>query len=150
MELLMKKLAVVLLLAACGPDPTDTDTVCPDPDPLTLTWENFGEPFMTKYCVSCHAESLTRSKRNGAPLYHDFDSLYGVMKTPDHIDEQAGAGSAVTNQFMPPGRCPSVAGGSINTNCEKPTLTERKQLADWIACERKRPHDFTDAGVDAP
>lgn len=147
----MKYLALFFALAACGPNPTDTDTVCPDPDPQTLTWENFGEPFMTKYCVACHAESLTRSKRNGAPLYHDFDSLFGVMKTPAHIDQQAGSGPSATNEFMPPDRCPSVAGGSINTDCKQPTLDERRQLAEWIACERKRPHDFTDAGVvDAP
>ncbi len=147
----MKSFALVLLLvAACGPSPTDTETVCPDPDPNTLTWDSFGKPFMEKYCVWCHDSSLTRSKRNGAPLYHDFETLLGVLKTPEHIDQQTGAGPAATNEFMPPDRCPSTIGGMIDTNCMKPTLAERRQLAEWIACEKQRPHDFLDAGVDAP
>ena len=119
----MKWFAIAwLCVVACGPSPTDTETKCPDPDPGTLTWDSFGQPFMAKYCNWCHDSSLTRSKRNGAPLYHDFDSLLGVLKTPDHIDEQAGSGPAATNDFMPPGRCPSVMGGKIVSNCMKPTL----------------------------
>lgn len=145
----MKYMALVLLLAACDA-PTPTGTVCPDPDPGTLTWDSFGKPFMDKYCTWCHDSSLPKSKRNGAPLYHDFNTLLGVLKTPDHIDEQAGAGPDATNEYMPPGRCPSTIGGSIDSDCMKPTLAERKQLAEWIACERARPHEFFDAGVDAP
>ena len=108
----MKSILVfTLLLVACGDTPTPTGTTCPDPDPMTLTWENFGEPFMTKYCTWCHDSSLTRSKRNGAPLYHDFNTLLGVLKTPDHIDEQAGFGPDAQNEFMPPDRCPATLGG---------------------------------------
>lgn len=147
-ELLMKSLTMLWLLAACGPSPTKTETACPDPDP-GATWDSFGKDFMGKYCTWCHDSSLPRSKRNGAPLYHDFDSLLGVLKTPDHIDEQAGVGPAATNLFMPPGRCPSVIGGKLTTDCVQPTLEERRQLAEWIACERARPHEFFDAGVDA-
>ncbi|NVB80695.1 MAG: hypothetical protein HOV81_20030 [Kofleriaceae bacterium] len=143
---------VLLLLCACsGGDPTPTGTVCPDPDPMTLTYDNFGREFMTKYCTWCHDSSLPRSKRNGAPLYHDFDTLLGVLQVPDHIDEETGIGPDATNRFMPPDRCPSELGGVANTNCAKPTDEERKQLAEWIACERNRPHNFNvDAGVDAP
>ena len=79
----------------------------------------------------------------------DYDWFEGVMRTPDHIDEQAGSGPAATNELMPPDRCPSVAGGKIDSDCMKPTLEERKMLAEWIACEKQRPHDFYDAGVDA-
>jgi hypothetical protein len=116
--------------------------VCPDPDPGTLTYDNFGKPFMEKYCTWCHAADIPRSKRNGAPVYHDFDTLQGVLQVPDHIDEQTGIGPNASNDFMPPDRCPSVAGGEANTSCAKPTDEERQQLAEWIACERERPHTF--------
>jgi hypothetical protein len=116
-----------------------------------LTWDNFGKPFMDKYCIVCHQQSLPRSKRNGAPLYHDFDTLETTLDFPDHIDEQAGSGPNATNEFMPPDRCPSTPGGGIDVDCMKPTLQERKDLAVWLACEIKRDHDFRpDAGVDAP
>lgn len=148
----MKTIVLVLfVLAACGSDPAPTGTVCPDPDPMTLTYDNFGREFMAKYCTWCHDSSLPRSQRNGAPLYHDFDTLEGVLQVPDHIDEQTGFGPDARNTFMPPDRCPSEAGGALDTNCAKPTDDERTKLAEWIACERNRPHDFrADAGVDAP
>ncbi|HEX5061034.1 MAG TPA: hypothetical protein VFV99_16820 [Kofleriaceae bacterium] len=144
---------VILLLAfvvACGPSPEPTGTMCPEPDPLTLTYDNFGHEFMTKYCTWCHSSELPRAQRNGAPVYHDYDSLLGVLETPDHIDEQAGFGPDAKNEFMPPDRCPSVAGGALDKNCAKPTAEERTKLAEWIACERNRNHSFLDAGVDAP
>jgi hypothetical protein len=144
----MKTIAILLVLFTFGCDsPTPTGAVCPDPDPGTLTWESFGEPFMTKYCTSCHDSALPRSKRNGAPLFHDFDTLLGVLKVDDHIDEQSGAGPDATNEFMPPDRCPATPGGSLTTNCPKPTLSERRQLSEWIACEKNRDHTFFDAGV---
>jgi hypothetical protein len=133
---------LLVLVAACGGSPTSTDTVCPDPDPMTLTYDNFGKPFMEQYCISCHAADLPRSKRNGAPLYHDFDTLLGVLEVPDHIDQQAGSGPNADNDFMPPGRCPSVAGGKLDEDCPQPTEEERQQLSQWIACERNRPHNF--------
>lgn len=142
-------LALLLVAGACK-GPTDTGTRCPDPDPGTLTWESFGQPFMEKYCTWCHDSSLPRSRRNGAPLFHDYDTLLGVLKTPDHIDQQAGVGPEASNDFMPPERCPSVAGGALDKNCARPTESERRQLAEWIACERQRDHTFLDAGVDAP
>jgi hypothetical protein len=146
----MKYAIVLALLVACG-SPTPTGTPCPDPDPGTPTYEDFGQAFMGKYCTWCHDSSLPRSKRNGAPLFHDYDTLLGVLKTPDHIDEQAGAGPDATNEFMPPDECPATPGGPLTRSCAKPTLAERKKLALWIACERNREHDFsTDAGVDAP
>ena len=139
----MRPAVTLLFFAACtGSEPTSTNTVCPDPDPGTLTWDNFGKPFMEKYCVWCHSSTLTRSKRNGAPLYHDFDSLMGVLQTPDHIDQQTGIGPAASNHFMPPVRCPSEPGGALAVNCQQPTDDERRQLAEWIACERNRPHPF--------
>jgi hypothetical protein len=146
----MRFVVILALLAGCPSSPAPTGTTCPDPDPMTLTYDNFGKPFMDKYCTWCHDSHLPLSKRNGAPLYHDFDTLEGVLEVPDHIDEQAGWGPKAHNDFMPGSRCPSVQGGPLDTNCKQPTGEERTNLALWIACERNRPHNFTDAGVDGP
>ena len=143
-------LASLLVVGACSRSPEPTGAVCPDPDPMTLTYDNFGRNFMTKYCTACHSSELTRSQRNGAPLYHDFDFLLDILQTPDHIDEQAGYGPDAKNDFMPPERCPSTPGGPLDRECPQPTADERTRLSVWIACERDRPHNFVDAGVDAP
>ena len=139
----MRLVLLSLLLAACtnsAPPPTATRTLCPEPDPDTLTWENFGQKFMADYCTSCHASTLPHAQRNGAPLYHDFDTLRGVLQVADHIDQYAGSGPAAHNGAMPPGQCPSVAGGPLNRDCPEPTEAERANLSLWIACERNRPH----------
>ena len=151
---------ITLAVAGCtgGATPTPTGTTCPDPDPVTgtttLTWDNFGHDFMFKYCTNCHNSALTEpSQRNGAPLFHDFDTLLGVLEVPDHIDEQAGWGPKAKNSFMPGAgtdyRCPSMLGGPLDENCPKPTGEERTNLSQWLACERLRSHSFVDAGVDA-
>ena len=146
----MRAWLFVLFIAACGGSPEPTGTVCPDPDPMTLTYDNFGRDFLAKYCTWCHASDLPRSQRNGAPIYHDYDSLLGVLQTVDHIDEQTGYGPNAKNEFMPPDRCPSTAGGALDKNCAKPTADERTKLAQWLACEQLRSHNFVDAGVAAP
>jgi len=138
----MRLVVISLLLAACSnpPPPTPTKAQCPTPDPGTLTWESFGQKFMADYCTVCHASDLKHAARNGAPLYHDYDTLMGVLEIPDHIDSYAGSGPAAHNTLMPPGQCPSVAGGPLNRNCPEPTDAERADLSTWIACERLRPH----------
>ena len=157
-------------LGCSGGVPTPTGTVCPSPDPMTLAYSveavpqctgstndgdcGFGKRFMDRYCINCHDSSLMHAMRNGAPLYHDFDTLEGVLEVPDHIDEQAGAGPKAHNDFMPGagtgGRCPSTLGGSLDEACPAPTAEERTKLAVWIACERERSHNFRpDAGVTA-
>ena len=153
----MRTPVLALVLAACsgGSGPTPTGTTCPDPDPLTgtttLTYDNFGKAFMATYCTNCHSSDLPHSQRNGAPIYHDFDSLLGILEVPDHIDEQTGWGPRAQNIFMPGdgtgGRCPSVKGGSLDEACPEPTSAERTNLSVWIACEQKRSHNFIDAGV---
>ena len=152
----MRALALftIISVTACS-SPTSTGTSCADPDPITgtttLTWTNFGHDFMFKYCTNCHESSLTINQRNGAPLFHDFDTLEGVLEVPDHIDQQAGWGPKAHNNFMPGdgtnGKCPSVAGGPLDENCVDPTGEERTNLSLWIACERLRPQNFVDAGV---
>jgi hypothetical protein len=139
-----------LLVAVAGcpstGKPTPTGTTCADPDPVTgtttLTWQNFGYDFMCHYCTNCHDSSLKLDQRNGAPLFHDFDSLIGVMEVPDHIDEQAGSGPNAHNTFMPGagtgGKCPSTPGGPLDESCMEPTAEERQQLSQWVACQRLR------------
>jgi hypothetical protein len=88
----------------------------------------------------CHDSSLHNSQRNGAPLYHDTDTLLGVLKIVDHIDEYAGAGPAAVNTEMPPSRCPSTPGGKLDRDCPAPSEAERTQLSQWLACEQLREH----------
>ncbi len=113
---------LLLLLVACnsgellGPP---TGATCPPAS--TLTYGNFGEPFMTTYCVSCHSSTLMGSQRHGAPLLHDFDTWYGIMPFISHIDETTAAGPAATNTAMP------MADPT-------PTLGERTMLGEWLAC----------------
>lgn len=96
-----------------------TETVCPPAS--TLTYANFGQAFMGAYCTRCHSSTLTGGARMGAPEFHDFDSQFGVQAVADHIDQAAGAGPAATNTAMP-------------LNAPQPSLAERQQLAEWIAC----------------
>jgi len=136
----MRTVLLGLLIAGCSTTnpPTPTKAVCPTPDPMTLTWDSFGQAFMTEFCTDCHASTLQHSQRNGAPLFHDYDTLMFVLEIPDHIDQWAGSGPAATNTLMPPSRCPSVPGGPINRDCPQPTDQQRKDLSVWLACEVER------------
>jgi len=147
---------LVLVMACKSGEPTPTGTVCPTPDPMTFGYTradtpgctgtdeqcNFGKTFMDAYCIQCHSSNLARSQRNGAPLYHDFDSLLGVLEVIGHIDEQAGVGPDAHNDFMPGDRCPSQPGGALTQACPNITERERTELAQWLACEKDRPHTF--------
>jgi hypothetical protein len=126
-----------LVLTACttSATPTSTKAACPTPDPMTLTWDSFGQQFMTEFCNDCHSSALTHSQRNGAPLFHDYDTLATVLYIPEHIDSWAGAGPAATNTIMPPARCPSTPGGPLDRDCPQPTLEQRMDLSVWLACE---------------
>jgi hypothetical protein len=155
----MRAIALVAtLVAACAASPTPTGTTCADPDPITgtttLTWDNFGQPFMASYCTNCHHTGLGLPDRNGAPLFHDFDTLEGTIGPADHIDEQAGWGPHAENNFMPGAgtndRCPSAVGGELDEACPEPTGEERTNLAVWLACERQRPHCYGSDGNDPP
>ena len=96
-----------------------TGAVCPTPS--TLTYNNFGKPFMEMYCTKCHASDKVGEARNGAPTFHDFDTLQGIKVVADHIDETTGSGPNATNEGMP-------------EDNPKPSLAERQMLAEWIAC----------------
>jgi hypothetical protein len=114
-------LFIVLLASACekpvfGPP---TQSTCPDDS--QLTYESFGKPFMEKYCTECHSSTKRGDDRMGAPTFHDFDTLFGIMAVSDHIDETSAAGPAAVNEGMP-------------QDGPFPTLLERRKLGEWIAC----------------
>lgn len=113
---------ILACVVACSdPPPTPTESVCPPGS--TLTYEDFAAPFMSAYCTRCHSSELSGSARMGAPSFHDFDTLAGILPVADHVDEWAAAGPAAVNTLMPPsGPSPSEA--------------ERRQLGEWLACQR--------------
>lgn len=123
MEMAVIRFAVVVALAACtSSEPTlgpPTESTCPQGS--TLTYEAFAAPFMDQYCTRCHSLRLKGAARQGAPSFHDFDTLNGIKVVADHVDETTASGPAATNQGMPPDQ-------------PAPTLAERQQLGEWIAC----------------
>jgi uncharacterized membrane protein len=99
-----------------------TGATCPDGS--TLTYDNFGKEFMTKYCTTCHGEQVTGANRMMAPADHNFDTLAEIDLLKKHIDEMAGSGPSATNRTMPKAD-------------PKPTDDERKKLSEWLACGPK-------------
>ncbi len=69
----------------------------------TLTWDSFGEKFMTDYCTRCHSSSLAGAARLGAPSDHNLDTVLDVREQIEHIDEQAAAGPDRVGTAMPIG-----------------------------------------------
>lgn len=110
----------------------DADQVGPPsgatcPSDNTLTYDNFGKGFMTKYCTRCHSSKLTKcADRMKAPFGHDFDMKPGIIGVSDHIDQKAAIGPDSSNRAMPPDDGP------------KPSDEERKKLGQWLACEREK------------
>jgi uncharacterized membrane protein len=98
-----------------------TEKECPPTQ--TLTYENFGQAFVTDYCTDCHSSTKVGSDRNGATEDHDFDTLLGIRQVAEHIDRAAGIGPASANRNMPP-----------DEETAQPTDEEREKLAEWIAC----------------
>jgi hypothetical protein len=157
------KLALWFAAAACtnGARPTATGAECPTDDPLRFGYTaeetpgctgsagdcNFGKTFMDRYCINCHHSCLPLSKRNGAPLFHDFDYALGPITGHEHVDQQAAIGPKAHNTFMPVSQCPSTVGGPLDEDCPQPTDDERQNLAVWLACEQTRHHDLYDAGI---
>jgi uncharacterized membrane protein len=85
--------------AACGAD---------------LTYETFGEPFMTDWCTGCHSDLLPPGMRQNAPTDINFDTL-------DEIRAQSQMISLTVQQAtMPPEGGPSDA--------------EREMLVQWLGC----------------
>jgi hypothetical protein len=79
-----------------------TGATCPPTS--TLTYQSFGQQFMTDYCVKCHDSQKTGDDRNGATIDHDFDTVIGVRSVSNHIDQAAGAGPDAVNRPDAAGR----------------------------------------------
>lgn len=117
--------ALVLLQAACGGgdgggggqgDTPTSGATCPAGS--TLTAASFGTAFLTTYCTGCHGTPPS----GGAPSHADFTGITIVRDHLGPIDRRAAAGPARTNTAMPPLGYPA------------PTLAERQQLGEWLAC----------------
>jgi uncharacterized membrane protein len=105
---------VVVVGPACSPTETLDDAVCP-PAGTTLSYSNFGEPFLAVHCQTCHASN--ELDRRGAPTGFSFDTRAEVLEHADRIYARA----AASNTSMPPGP-------------DDPSEAERLMLAEWLAC----------------
>lgn len=94
------------------------------PKGSTLTWDNFGQEFMSSYCTRCHSSELECGERHDAPLEHDFDTAAGVLLVGEHVDRYAAAGPNGVNELMP-------------KDGDKPSEEERRKLGEWLACGAK-------------
>ena len=126
----MTLLATAFLVLGCdsGTDPTGGGHAHPGqpsgatcPPTQTLTYQNFGQEFFAKYCLSCHSTQLTGSARNYAPVHHNFDTLELIRQQIEDIDRGTAAGPNSSNHIMP--NLPPF-----------PTHAERVQLGEWLAC----------------
>lgn len=113
--------ALCSLLVACGDDGDGGDGGDGiDCAQSTLTFENFGEPFISNHCLECHASAVTGAARNNAPASVNFDSRTLVETQAGRIKARVSAGS------MPP-----------STAASTPSQTERSDLSEWIDCGLK-------------
>jgi uncharacterized membrane protein len=105
--------ALGLTVSACAA-PDFADARCP-PGGTELTYESFGQPFLARYCETCHGRDVP--DRRGAPDKYTFDSRKEVLAWKDRIYDR----SAGDNASMPPGP-------------DDPPIAERDRLAEWLAC----------------
>ena len=78
-------------------------------------YQNLGVGLMRSYCTSCHSSLLPSSRRYGAPLGVDFDTLEGIRAW-----SAESASRILEHGDMPPG------GGM--------TATEKETLGAWLSC----------------
>lgn len=106
-----------------APPPYDSLAARPCPSDSVLTWENFGQPYVTSWCTSCHSSALDEEHRAQAPLDINFDDLDGVRAHAERVWARSGD----QNNTMPPaGVAPGI---------------ERAQLGEWLACGAKSRDD---------
>jgi hypothetical protein len=95
--------------AEAGADASRADASAPDAaGSCTLTYANFGQQFLTTYCVGCHGAVSPRANLR-------LDSLAGITA------RKVQAKAAVLNSVMPQG-----------TN--KPSAADRERFGQWIDC----------------
>jgi mono/diheme cytochrome c family protein len=105
-----------VVLAGCSPVSID-QYPCPDGG-TTLTYQDFGAPFMSAHCDSCH--SAPDGDRNGAP----DDYVFATQADIEAHAAQIFLDAADTNDSMPPG--PDTI-----------PPEQRTDLAIWLACGAK-------------
>lgn len=125
---LLKGLAIVTWVAACeahphefGHEHPDTPSGATCSSTSTLTWEEFGRPFVETYCTTCHSVHRAGDARQGALPGTDFDTLEKVRAWAEPIDRHAAAGPESVNRTMP-------------TTSPVPSDEERRKLGEWLAC----------------
>lgn len=101
-----------LALAGC-PEPEADDELSCDDHPV-VTWQSFGQQFLSDNCQGCHASSSP--DRQGAPESVTFDTESQVQ---EHAARMLFAATG-EGPYMPPD------GG--------PTPQERLQLQVWLTC----------------
>lgn len=125
----MLVIVIAGLVAGCGAGDDDGDgaaigaptgATCPDAG-TSLTWKEFGEPFVESYCLRCHSDDVSGTARQGAPRDHNFDTHFECRAFASHMDEWAGAGPDAINTVMPPSE-------------PRPSEAERRMLSEWLAC----------------
>ncbi|MBX2799348.1 MAG: hypothetical protein KTR31_16855 [Myxococcales bacterium] len=99
-----------LLALSCGG--SGAPEACPD----DLTWETFGDAYMTSWCTSCHHPALQDTLRGGAPAGMNFDT-YDEVAALEVLIRSSATGEQAR---MPPG------GG--------PTAAQRDRLLQWLDC----------------
>lgn len=97
-----------------------TGTECPDGG-TALTYESFGQEFVTTYCLRCHSADVEGEDREGAPSDHNFDTQFECQALAEHMDQKAGSGPDSLNEEMPP-------------SAPRPSTEERAMLSEWLAC----------------
>jgi hypothetical protein len=75
----------------------------------SLTYENFGQSFMSANCTRCHDREQPR-----------LTTVETIRANRDQIDRQAGSGPSATNTAMPQDK-------DVSTS-------DRKKLSSWLAC----------------
>ncbi|MFO0744479.1 MAG: hypothetical protein U1F43_02250 [Myxococcota bacterium] len=96
----------VAALGACDTSGAGSPTGWVCPTDSGLTWDNFGQDFMTSYCTRCHGS---------------FGSQGGVQRSRGSIDLYAADGPNASNHGMP-------------TSSPTPTTEERQLLGEWLSC----------------
>lgn len=104
----MRRLALLLTLLGCG-DPEDPCAEAP-----IVTWETFGQGFVTERCQSCHAS--TAPPRDGVPAGIHFDTEEQTRALSDAILRVA---TGETPTMPPQGGVPE---------------DDRERLEVWLSC----------------
>jgi mono/diheme cytochrome c family protein len=99
-------------LGSCGDEKDTTSGECPD----ELSYSKTAEPFVDKYCITCHSESLSGFARNGAPDDVNFGDEADLFTHGTHVSEY------VSGKLMPPP-------GAL-----QPSDAERADFVAWTKC----------------